>query len=70
MKDEWAVTTKGNPAQSVVGHALELAGQLLRQGELDRARRVLCDIKADLDRLTKYPPHTLTKEPGDLGVLD
>ncbi len=62
MKDEWAVTTKGSTRQSTVGCALELAGQFLRSGELDAARRILMDIKADLDKLTKYPPLGLPVE--------
>jgi len=70
MTNNHAIYIKGSMRQSIIGHALELAGQLLVRGELDRARRVLCEIRADLERLTLHTPHTPTKEPGDLGALD
>lgn len=52
----FAVTTEGTEMQAKVGHALIVAGELLRRGDLDGARRTLWAVRDQLDVLLLYEP--------------
>jgi len=57
----------GSVEQGRIGTALEVAGGLLRRGDLDAARRVLWTIKEPLGILLSYEPRVSQPETTEVG---